>query len=250
VSKVRSDAAELIAGTVRDGMTIAVGGFGLSGVPVDLIAALRDSGAKELVIVSNNMGIDGKGLGILLESSQVARVVASYVGENKLFAQQFLAGKLEVEFVPQGTLAERLRAGGAGIPAFYTRTGVGTVIAEGKPEEVFEGDRYIQERAIVADVALVRAHIGDSDGNLVYRYTSRNFNPVVATAGRVTIAEVERLVAPGAIDPNVVVTPGVFVHHIVQASDRPKDIEQRTVRESSAPYVTERPIEDVDDLDP
>jgi 3-oxoacid CoA-transferase subunit A len=237
VSKVRPDTAELIAETVRDGMTIAVGGFGLSGVPVDLITALRDSGAKELVIVSNNMGIDGKGLGILLENNQVIRVIASYVGENKLFAEQFLAGRLEVEFVPQGTLAERLRAGGAGIPAFYTRTGVGTLIAEGKPEEVFDGDRYIQERAIVADVALVRAHIGDTEGNLVYRYTARNFNPVVATAGRVTIAEVERIVELGAIDPNVVITSSVFVHHLVQASDRPKDIEQRTVRQRSAQFV-------------
>jgi len=231
VSKLRSNAAVVVAETVRDGMTIAVGGFGLSGVPVDLITAVRDSGAKDLTIVSNNMGVDGKGLGILLENNQVAKVIASYVGENRLFAEQFLAGLLEVEFSPQGTLAERLRAGGAGIPAFYTRAGVGTQIADNKPEQTFDGERFIQERAIVADVALVRAHLADPDGNLVYRFTARNFNPVVATAGRVTVAEVERIVEVGQIDPDVVVTPAIFVHHLVQASDRPKDIEKRTVRQ-------------------
>ncbi|WP_426595913.1 CoA transferase subunit A [Cellulomonas sp. McL0617] len=211
-------------------MTIAVGGFGLSGNPFDLIDAVRDSGARELVIVSNNMGVDGVGLGVLLENNQVARVVASYVGENKLFAQQYLSGELEVEFVPQGTLAERLRAGGAGIPAFYTRTGVGTQVAQGKPTADFDGVTYLQERAITADLALVRAHRSDSAGNLTYRYTARNFNPAVATAGRITVAEVEEIVEAGAIDPDVVATPGIFVQRIVLASPRTKPIEQRTVR--------------------
>jgi 3-oxoacid CoA-transferase subunit A len=227
----RIDSAErAIRDVIRDGMTIAVGGFGLSGIPVDLINAVRDSGAKNLVIVSNNMGVDGKGLGVLLENSQVAKVIASYVGENKLFARQYLDGQLEVEFVPQGTLAERLRAGGAGIAAFYTKTGVGTQVAEGKPVGEFDGELYLQERGIVADLALVRAHIADTAGNLTYRYTARNFNPVVATAGRLTFAEAEQIVEPGEIDPNVVVTPGIFVQAVVQASEREKDIEQRTVR--------------------
>jgi 3-oxoacid CoA-transferase subunit A len=227
----RIDGAErAIQDVIRDGMTIAVGGFGLSGIPVDLINAVRDSGAKNLVIVSNNMGVDGKGLGVLLENNQVAKVIASYVGENKLFARQFLDGQLEVEFVPQGTLAERLRAGGAGIAAFYTKTGVGTQVAEGKPVGEFDGELYLQERGIVADLALVRAHIADTAGNLTYRFTARNFNPVVATAGRMTFAEAEQIVEPGEIDPNVVVTPGIFVQAVVLASEREKDIEQRTVR--------------------
>jgi 3-oxoacid CoA-transferase subunit A len=230
VSKVLDAAATAIAGSVTDGMTIAVGGFGLSGVPVDLIRALRDSGATNLTIVSNNMGVDGKGLGILLENRQVAKVIASYVGENKLFASQFLSGELDVEFAPQGTLAERMRAGGAGIPAFYTRTGVGTQVAEGKPTAEFDGQVYVQERAIVADVALVRAFQSDTEGNLTYRFTARNFNPVVATAGRVTFAEAESIVAIGELDPNVIVTPGIFVTGVVQADEREKDIEQRTVR--------------------
>jgi 3-oxoacid CoA-transferase subunit A len=230
MSKPVATAADAISDIVRDGMTIAVGGFGLSGVPVDLIDALRDSGARELTIISNNMGVDGKGLGVLLENSQVSKVVASYVGENKLFASQYLAGELEVEFVPQGTLAERLRAGGAGIPAFYTRTGVGTQVAEGKPHEDFDGHLYVRERGIVADLALIRAHRSDAEGNLTYRYTARNFNPAVATAGTVTIAEVEELVPVGQIDPNVIVTPGIFVQTIVLASSREKNIEQRTVR--------------------
>ena len=230
VSKVLDSAAAAIAGSVADGMTIAVGGFGLSGVPVDLIRALRDSGAKNLTIVSNNMGVDGKGLGILLENRQVVKVIASYVGENKLFASQFLSGELEVEFAPQGTLAERMRAGGAGIPAFYTRTGVGTQVAEGKPTAEFDGQLYVQERAIVADVALVRAFQSDTEGNLTYRFTARNFNPLVATAGRVTFVEAESIVQVGELDPNVIVTPGIFVTGIVQAEEREKDIEQRTVR--------------------
>ncbi len=230
MSKLTAGPAAALAGVLHDGMTIAVGGFGLSGIPADLIDAVRDSGVKDLTVVSNNMGIDGKGLGVLIESGQVRKVLASYVGENKLFAQQFLAGTLEVEFNPQGTLAERLRAGGAGIAAFYTKTGVGTVIAEGKPHQEFDGELYVQERGIVADLSLVHAHTADTDGNLIYRHTARNFNPVVATAGRVTIAEAEVIVEPGQLDPNHIVTPSVYVQRLVQASDRVKDIEQRTVR--------------------
>ncbi|HSP76006.1 MAG TPA: CoA transferase subunit A [Cryobacterium sp.] len=230
MTKIRSSASEALGDVLRDGMTLAVGGFGLSGIPADLIDAVRASGVKDLTVVSNNMGVDGKGLGVLLEAGQVRRVIASYVGENRLFAEQLLDGRLEVEFSPQGTLAERLRAGGAGIPAFYTKTGVGTLIAEGKPLADFDGETYLQERAIIADVSLVHAHRADTEGNLVYRYTARNFNPVVATAGRVTIAEAEVIVGRGEIDPHDVVTPGVFVQRLVQASNRVKDIEQRTVR--------------------
>ncbi len=230
MSKIQDSAAAALEGALHDGITLAVGGFGLSGIPADLIEAVRDSGVQNLTVVSNNMGVDGKGLGILIEAGQVRKVIASYVGENKLFAEQYLAGKLEVEFTPQGTLAERLRAGGAGIPAFYTKTGVGTLVAEGKPLEVFDGETYVRERAIIADVALVHAHTADTDGNLVYRYTARNFNPVVATAGKLTIAEAEVILQPGEVDPNHVVTPGVFVQRLVQATNRVKDIEQRTVR--------------------
>jgi 3-oxoacid CoA-transferase subunit A len=229
-SKLRAGAAAALQDVLRDGMTLAVGGFGLSGIPADLIEAVRDSGVKDLTVVSNNMGVDGKGLGILIEAGQVCKVIASYVGENRLFAEQYLAGVLEVEFTPQGTLAERLRAGGAGIPAFYTKTGVGTLVAEGKPHEVFDGETYVRERAILADVALVHAHTADTDGNLIYRYTARNFNPVVATAGAVTVAEAEVIVEPGALDPNHIVTPGVYVQQLVRANNRIKDIEQRTVR--------------------
>lgn len=228
-SKVWTTTAEALAGTIQDGMIVAVGGFGLCGIPRDLIEAVRDSGARNLTIVSNNMGVDGKGLGLLLENQQVAKVLASYVGENKLFAEQYLAGTLDVEFVPQGTLAERLRAGGAGIPAFYTPTGVGTPIAEGKPEAEFDGQRCILERGIVADLSLVRAHQADSEGNLRYRMTARNFNPLVAAAGRMTIAEAEEVVE-GYLDPNEVVTPGVFVQRVVSVANQIKDIEQRTVR--------------------
>lgn len=230
MAKLRATPAAALQDILHDGMTLAVGGFGLSGIPADLIDAVRDSGVRDLTVVSNNMGVDGKGLGVLIEAGQVRKVVASYVGENRLFAEQYLSGKLEVEFTPQGTLAERLRAGGAGIPAFYTRTGVGTLVAEGKPHEEFDGKLYIRERGIVADVALVHAHTADTDGNLSYRYTARNFNPVVATAGAVTIAEAEVIVEPGILDPNHVVTPGVYVQRLVQASNRVKDIEQRTVR--------------------
>lgn len=228
-TKVWPSAAEAIAGTVTDGMTIAVGGFGLSGIPTNLITALRDTGAKDLIVVSNNMGVDGKGLGLLLEGGQVRKVLSSYVGENKLFAEQYLSGALEVEFVPQGTLAERLRAGGAGIPAFFTPTGVGTPIAEGKEEQTFDGVRAIMERGIVADVALVKAHQADAAGNLRYRLTARNFNPLVATAGKLTLAEAEEVV-DGYLDPNEIHTPGIYVQRVVTVEDTTKDIEQRTVR--------------------
>lgn len=228
-TKLWENAAAALADVVFDGMTVAVGGFGLSGIPTNLIYALRDTGVRDLTVVSNNMGVDGKGLGVLLENRQVRTVLASYVGENRLFAEQYLSGELDVEFVPQGTLAERLRAGGAGIPAFYTPTGVGTVIAEGKPEAEFDGVRAILERGIVADLALVRAHRADHEGNLVYRRTARNFNPLVATAGRVTIAETEHLDAD-YLDPDVVMTPGIFVQRLVVVDDPVKHIEQRTVR--------------------
>ncbi|GAA1569568.1 CoA transferase subunit A [Leucobacter aridicollis] len=232
-SKTWNSAAEAIADVARDGMTIAVGGFGLSGIPHNLIVALRDTGVKDLTIVSNNMGVDGKGLGLLLENQQVSKVLGSYVGENKLFAEQYLSGTLEVEFVPQGTLAERLRAGGSGIPAFYTPTGVGTPIAEGKEEAEFDGKRVILERGIVADLALVRAHTGDSEGNLRYRFTAKNFNPLVAMSGRVTLAEVEHL-SEDYLDPERIDTQGVFVQRLVVAEDPVKDIEQRTVRTREA----------------
>lgn len=229
MDKRRACAAAALDGIVADGQTIAVGGFGLSGNPTDLIEALRDTGVTDLTIVSNNMGVDGKGLGLLIEHRQVRKVIASYVGENRLFAEQYLSGALEVEFAPQGTLAERMRAGGAGIAGFYTRTGVGTPVADGKPTAVFDGEEYVLERGIVADVALVKANRADREGNLVYRRTARNFNPLAATCGRVTIAEAE-FVDDGFIDPDLVVTPGIFVQHVVQALPREKDIEQRTVR--------------------
>ncbi len=228
-SKVWSSAAEALAEVARDGMTIAVGGFGLSGIPSNLIEALRDNGAKDLVMVSNNMGVDGKGLGMLLENKQVRKVLSSYVGENKLFAQQYLSGELEVEFVPQGTLAERLRAGGAGIPAFFTPTGVGTPVAEGKQEAEFDGRKAILERAIVADLSLVRAHRADIEGNLAYRRLARNLNPLVAAASKMTIAEAETIV-DGYLDPDEIVTPGIYVQRLVAVTNHTKDIEQRTVR--------------------
>ncbi len=230
-------AAEAVAGVLRDGMTIAVGGFGLSGIPVDLIEAVRESGVRDLTVVSNNMGVDGKGLGLLLENHQVRKAVSSYVGENKLFAQQYLDGTLEVEFNPQGTLAERLRAGGAGIAGFYTRTGVGTQVAAGKPTAEFDGATYVLERGIVADVGLVHAHRGDHFGNLRYRYAARNFNPAVAMSARVTIAEVEHLMDE-PLDPDHITTPGIYVDRIVLALPREKDIEQRTTRERVPTEVT------------
>jgi 3-oxoacid CoA-transferase subunit A len=225
-----ANAVDALSDVLADGITIAVGGFGLSGNPHDLIEAVRDSGVRNLTIVSNNMGVDGKGLGLLLDNRQVRKVVASYVGENKLFAQQYLDGELEVEFVPQGTLAERMRAGGAGIPAFYTRTGVGTPVAEGKAHAEFDGVTYIQERGIVADLALVHAHTADQAGNLVYRFAARNFNPLVATCGKVSVAEAE-IVLDGFLDPDRVMTSNVFVKRLVPARERVKEIEQRTVRQ-------------------
>lgn len=224
------DAGTALEGLLFDGMTIAVGGFGLSGNPTDLIEAVRDSGVSGLTIVSNNMGTDGKGLGLLLENRQVAKVLASYVGENKLFASQYLDGTLDVEFVPQGTLAERLRAGGAGIPAFYTATGVGTPVAEGKPTAEFDGRTYLLERAIVPDLALVHAYQADAEGNLAYRLAARNFNPLVAAAGKTTVADAEHLLNGAYLDPDLIATPGVFVHRVVRSVPRAKEIEQRTVR--------------------
>ena len=230
MSKVYSDARTALAGLLRDGMTIMSGGFGLCGIPETLIGAIRDSGVKNLTVISNNAGVDGIGLGILLETRQIRKMVSSYVGENKLFAQQFLGGELELEFNPQGTLAERIRAGGAGIPAFFTKTGVGTIIAEGKDIREFDGENYVMERGLVADLAIVHAWKGDSEGNLVYRKTARNFNPMMATAGKVTVAQVEHLVEAGQIDPDHIVTPGIFVQRIVHVPDAEKRIEQRTIR--------------------
>ncbi|WP_062296444.1 CoA transferase subunit A [Demequina maris] len=231
MGKLYPSAADAVRDVVRDGQIIAVGGFGLSGNPTDLIEAVRDTGARDLTIVSNNMGVDGKGLGILLESGQVRKVVASYVGENRRFAEQYLAGDLEVEFAPQGTLAERMRAGGAGIAGFYTRTGVGTPVAEGKPTASFDGLDYVLERGIVADVALVKAHRADTAGNLRYRFTARNFNPLAAMSGRITLVESEH-VDPHPLDPDTVETPGIFVQRLVRSTPRVKDIEQRTTREA------------------
>lgn len=230
MSKLRTDPDEALSALLHDEMTIAVGGFGLSGIPIDLIEAIRSSAITGLTVISNNMGVDGQGLGLLLESGQVRKVIASYVGENRKFAEQYLNGTLDVEFVAQGTLAERLRAGGSGIPAFYTSTGVGTPLADGKVHATFDGKQYLQELAIHADLSLVRAHRGDPEGNLTYRYTARNFNPVVAMAGQVTIAEVEILVASGDIEPDHVITPGIYVDRVIKSSARVKPIEQRTVR--------------------
>lgn len=228
--KVYPDAAAALAGVLRDGMLIMAGGFGLCGIPESLILAIRESGVRDLTIVSNNAGIDDAGLGLLLQTRQVKKMISSYVGENATFAKQYLAGELEIEFNPQGTLAERIRAGGAGIPAFFTRTGVGTAVAEGKEERVFDGSRYIMERGLFADLAIVHAWKGDTEGNLVYRRTARNFNPNMATAAKMTVAEVEHLVEPGALDPDAVITPGIFVQRVVHVPDAPKRIEQRTVR--------------------
>jgi len=232
-NKVYPTAEASLKGVLRDGMLIMSGGFGLCGVPDALIAALRQAGVKNLTIVSNNAGIDGAGLGLLLETGQIKKMISSYVGENKLFAQLFLDGKLELEFNPQGTLAERIRAGGAGIPAFYTKTGYGTIIAEGKETHDFDGEHYVMERGIVADLSIVHAWKGDTEGNLVYRKTARNFNPVMATAGKVTVAEVEHLVEPGQIDPDQIMTPGIFVKRIVHVKNPQKRIEFRTVRKRS-----------------
>jgi 3-oxoacid CoA-transferase subunit A len=230
MKKVYPDAAAALAGVLKDGMLIMAGGFGLCGIPENLILAIRDSGVKNLTVVSNNAGVDGIGLGLLLETKQIKKMISSYVGENKTFAAQYLAGELEIEFNPQGTLAERIRAGGAGIPAFFTKTGAGTMIAEGKEEREFDGERYVMERGIVADLSIVHAWKGDHEGNLVYRKSARNFNPMMATASRMTVAQVENLVAPGEINPDHIVTPGVYVKRLIHVPNVVKHIEQRTVR--------------------
>jgi len=230
VNKVYESAAAALADLVRDGLTLAVGGFGLCGVPEALILALRDSGVRGLTVASNNAGADGFALWELLQTRQIRKMISSYVGENQEFARQYLAGELELEFTPQGTLAERLRAGGAGIPGFYTRTGVGTVIAEGKEHHDFDGQTYILERGIRADLSLVKAWKGDPAGNLIYRKTARNFNPVVATAGRVTVAEVELLCEVGQLDPDAVHTPGIYVQRVVHNPHPRKLVEHRTLR--------------------
>jgi 3-oxoacid CoA-transferase subunit A len=233
-SKVYSSAAAALDGVVRDGLTVMSGGFGLCGIPENLINALRDSGVKGLTVISNNAGVDELGLGQLLKTRQIRKMISSYVGENKEFERQYLAGELELEFNPQGTLAERIRAGGAGIFGFYTRTGAGTLVAEGKESRVVNGDTYILETGLTADVSLVKAWKGDTEGNLIYRKTARNFNPMMATAGRVTIAEVEELVEPGQLDPDQIHTPGIFVQRIVKGVNYLKSIEQRTVRKRPA----------------
>ena len=233
MNKVYPDAAAALAGVLRDGMTIMAGGFGLCGIPETLIGAIKDSGVHGLTVISNNAGIDGVGLGLLLESRQIKKMISSYVGENKLFADLYLKGELELEFNPQGTLAERIRAGGAGVPAFFTKTGVGTLIAESKETRDFDGETYVMERGLVADLAIIHAWKADREGNLVYRKTARNFNPVMATAARITVAEVENLVEPGEIDPDHIHTPGIFVQRIVSPALFAKHIEQRTVRQRS-----------------
>ncbi|MBM7045598.1 CoA transferase subunit A [Rhizobium lusitanum] len=239
MDKVRASAVEALADLLHDGMTIMAGGFGLCGIPEALIDAVRQSGARDLTVISNNAGVDGIGLGTLLETRQIRKMISSYVGENKLFAQQFLSGELELEFNPQGTLAERIRAGGAGIPAFFTKTGYGTLIAEGKPVQVFDGENYIMERGLFADIALVHAYKGDDEGNLVYRKTARNFNPVMATAAKVTIAEVEHLATAGEIDPDHIHTPGIFVSRLVHVPAPVQHIEQRTTRKRNAAAALE-----------
>jgi len=230
MNKIYPTARHALEDAVRDGQTIAVGGFGLCGIPEALIAALRDTGVRQLTCISNNAGVDDFGLGLLLQSRQVRKMIASYVGENKEFERQYLSGELELEFTPQGTLAEKMRAGGCGIPAFFTATGVGTLVAEGKDVREFDGKRYVLERSLRADVALVKAWKADRQGNLVYRKTARNFNPVVAMCGRLTIAEVEEVVDNGMLDPDQIHTPGIFVQRLVVNAQPQKRIEQRTVR--------------------
>jgi 3-oxoacid CoA-transferase subunit A len=230
MNKVYPSAAAALDGIVRDGLLIAVGGFGLCGIPEALIDALKDSGAKNLTAISNNAGVDGFGLGKLLATRQIKKMISSYVGENKEFERQYLAGELELEFTPQGTLAEKLRAGGAGIPAFFTRTGVGTIVAEGKETREFDGHAYVMERSLVPELSLVKAYVADKSGNLQFRKTARNFNPNVAMAGKVTIVEVEKIVETGSLDPDQIHLPGIFVHRIVLNAKPEKRIEQRTVR--------------------
>jgi len=232
--KLCKDAAMAIDGVLYDGMTIMAGGFGLCGIPENLIAAIRDKGVKNLTVISNNCGVDGFGLGLMLENGQIKKMVSSYVGENKLFEQLYLSGDLELEFNPQGTLAERIRAGGAGIPAFYTKTGYGTVIADGKETKEFDGEWYVMERGLVADLSIIKAWKGDTEGNLVYRKTARNFNPMMATAGKVTLVEVEHLVQPGDIDPDAIHTPGIYVDRIFKGAAFEKRIERTTTRPRAA----------------
>jgi 3-oxoacid CoA-transferase subunit A len=230
LSKVHPDATAALKGLTFDGMTVMAGGFGLCGNPENLIAALKEDGVKNITVISNNCGADNHGLWVLLNSGQIRKMISSYVGENKLFEQLYLSGRLELELNPQGTLAERIRAGGAGIPAFYTRTGVGTVVAQGKPTEEFDGVTYLRESWLKADLSIVKAWKGDSEGNLIYRKTARNFNPMMATAGKVTIAEVEELVEPGQLDPDAIHTPGIFVQRIFKGTNYQKHIERVTTR--------------------
>ena len=232
MNKLYPSATAALADIVKDGQTVAVGGFGLCGIPEALIAALRDSGVTNLTAISNNAGVDGFGLGQLLSTRQIKKMIASYVGENKEFERQYLAGELELEFTPQGTLAEKLRAGGAGIPAFFTKTGFGTLVADGKETREFDGEHYVMEKSLVADISLVKAWKADTSGNLIYRRTARNFNPNVASAGKITVAEVEQLVELGELDPDAIHTPGIFVHRIVINATPEKRIEQRTTRKS------------------
>jgi len=229
--KTVATAADALDGLLFDGMTVMAGGFGLCGIPENLIAAIREHGVRDLTVVSNNCGIDGFGLGLLLENGQIRKMISSYVGENKLFEQLYLSGKLELEFNPQGTLAERIRAGGAGIPAFFTKTGYGTLIAEGKETREFNGEPYVMETGLVADLSIIKAWKGDGEGNLVYRKTARNFNPMMATAGRACVAEVEHLVEAGSIDPDHIHTPSIYVDRILQGAVYEKRIERITTRE-------------------
>ncbi len=234
MNKVYPSAAAALDGIVRDGQLMAVGGFGLCGIPEALIDALQASGVKDLTVISNNAGVDGFGLGKLLQTRQIRKMISSYVGENKEFERQYLSGELQLEFTPQGTLAEKLRAGGAGIPAFFTKTGVGTIVAEGKELREFDGHTYVMERALTPEVSLVKAYIADKSGNLVFRKTARNFNPNVAQAGKITVVEVEKIVETGELDPDQVHLPGIFVHRIVLNETPEKRIEQRTVRKTAA----------------
>jgi len=234
VDKVRKDAAEALAGVLKDGMTIMAGGFGLCGIPENLIAAIREAGVKDLTVISNNCGVDDFGLGVLLAGGQIRKMISSYVGENKLFEKLYLSGDLELEFNPQGTLAERIRAGGAGIPAFFTRTGVGTLVAEGKEVREFDGEQYVMERGLIADLSIVKAWKGDTEGNLIYKKTARNFNPMMATAGKVCVAEVEELVDIGQLDKDMIHTPGIYVDYIVRGSNYEKRIERETTRPKEA----------------
>ncbi|MGE4062389.1 MAG: CoA transferase subunit A [Rhodospirillaceae bacterium] len=234
VTKIHPDAKTALAGLLRDNMTIMSGGFGLCGIPEVLIGAIRESGVKGLTVISNNAGIDDVGLGMLLTTRQIKKMISSYVGENATFAKQYLAGELEIEFNPQGTLAERIRAGGAGIPAFFTATGYGTKVAEGKETRAFDGRHYVMERGLFADLAIVHAWKADPEGNLVYRMTARNFNPMMATAAKVTVAEVEEIVPQGSLDPDHIHTPGIFVQRLIHVANPIKRIEQRTVRKRAA----------------